>query len=169
MQKRLDLELYEKLVDAIAVSAEVQIRLKTALKEAFENPRSFYDEDEKYVLAWRGLTFSRHAHLTQKFVLIDKLIEANQMAEVDWKEDEEEVRDWINKILETKKYDFKLSGEIKYEDEETFEMLNLINDDELKTNGFCLEILDIDSDGYVFTIVPLDQKKLVAEMFARLK
>lgn len=169
MQEQVNLDFYEKVVEAIAVSEEFQTGLKSALKEAFENPRSFYDETEEYILAWRGLKFPKHQHLTAKFVLIDKMIAADQMTEIDWKEDEEEIRFWINKILKAKNYDFKLSGEIQFEDEDTFEILNLINASELKPNGFCIEILDIDSDSYVFTIVPIDKQKQITEMFAKLK
>jgi len=57
-------------------------------------------------LSERGLTFPDKANLTAKFVLVDTLIDNDQMAEVDWKEDEEEIRFAINCILNAKDYGF---------------------------------------------------------------
>ena len=80
-KKQIDLEFYQEVVDAIAVSGAFQNGLKTLLSEAFKKPRSFYDEDGEFILSERGLTFSRHRDSTPKFVLIDKMIGANQIAE----------------------------------------------------------------------------------------
>jgi hypothetical protein len=165
----IDLKLYMELIESIAVSEKLQADLKLALEEAFENPQSFYDQDGEYLLAWRGLNFSESSRLTPKFVLTDKMIEANQMAEIDWKEDEAEIRPIINQILRAKNFDFNISVEMKYENEDTFKILDLINGNELKANGYSLKCLDIDSDSYVFTVVTADQEKRVTEMFEKLK
>lgn len=80
-----DLHLYEKITDAVAVSEALKSELKKQLKQAFEDPKSFYDNDNEFILSERGLTFPANANLTAKFVLVDTLIDNDQMAEVDWK------------------------------------------------------------------------------------
>ena len=42
---------------------------------------------------------------------------------------------------------------------ETFEIIRVIDENELLPLGYCLEMLDVNSDSYVFTIVPLDKNK----------
>jgi hypothetical protein len=164
----IDLQFYEHVVDHIADSKELQEELKAMLKQAFDNPRSFYNASGDFILSERGLTYPGHSHLTRKFVLVDKMISAGQMIEVDWKEQETEIRHWIIAIAKKKGYDLPLSIENKY-GRDTFQVLCLINDKELEPMQYCLEILDIDSDSYVFTIVPLDKKQLVRNFFDKLK
>lgn len=165
-----NLESYEKAIEAIAVGDELQNNLRAAVREAFGNPQSFYDENGEYAPADRGMNYSSFGDLTTKMVLIDKMIEAGQMAEVDWKESEEEIRLWINHILKTKNYAFRISEpeEDLYEGKDTYTVINSINDSELKPNGFALEILDIGSDSYVFTIVLADTAAEVARLFRKL-
>ena len=152
----------------IAVSEVLQKDLKIKLKQAFENPKSFYDDDNEFILSDRGLTYPDDVALTPKFVLVDTMQDENQMAEIDWKEDEDEIQYAINRILKAKNF-ANISSEAKYDDSETFDILHLINDNELKLLGYSLEILDIDSDSYVFTIVPLEKHQDVATLFLRLK
>lgn len=165
---KLDFALYEETVNHIVVSEALQKDLKLKLKQAFEDPKSFYDDDNEFILSERGLTYPADVALTQKFVLIDTLQDEHQMAEVDWKEGEDEIRFAINAILEAKNYT-TISNDVKYDDSETFDILNLINDNELKSIGYSLEILDIDSDSYVFTIVPLEKYQEVTILFSKLK
>jgi len=164
-----DLQHYQQITEVVVVSEALKNELKQKLKQAFENPKSFYDSDNEFILSERGLTFPAKANLTAKFVLVDTLIDNDQMAEVDWKEDEEEVRFAINRILKAKNYGVALADECKYEDNETFEILEEIDTQELKPKGFSLEILDIDSDSYVFTIVPLTNHEEVSKMFNQIK
>ena len=42
---------------------------------------------------------------------------------------------------------------------ETFEIIRVIDENEWQPLGYCLEMLDVNSDSYVFTIVPLDKNK----------
>lgn len=163
-----DFALYEETVNHIAVSETLQNDLKLKLKQAFEDPKSFYDDDNEFILSERGLTYPDDVALTPKFVLIDTMEDEDQMAEVDWKEDEGEIRFAINAILEAKNY-ATISNDVKYDDSETSDILNLINDNELRSAGYSLEILDIDSDSYVFTIVPLENHQNVSELFLKLK
>lgn len=164
----LDLELFDQLVNIIVVSDTLKAEMKINLKQAFENAKSFYDDQNNFILSERGLTFTDHNLLTPKFVFIDTLIDNNQMAEVDWKEDEEEIRCAVNSILTAKKYNFKLSDLTIYDNEDTSEILELM-DEELKLFGYSLEIIDIDSDSYVFTIVPLSRQEEVSKLFGQLK
>lgn len=164
----LNLELYDKLVHMIVVSETLKAELKINIKQAFEDPKSFYDNQNNFILSERGLTFPGHNLLTPKFVLIDTLIDNNQMAEVDWKEDEEEIRFAVNSIVTAKKYNFKLSDVTIYDHEDTSEILELM-DEELKIFGYSLEIIDIDSDSYVLTIVPLSKQEEVSKLFGQLK
>jgi len=164
-----DLQLYEKTADRIVVSEALKNELRQKLKQAFENPKAFYDSDNEFILSERGLTFPADSQLTAKFVLVDTLIDNDQMAEVDWKEDEEEIRFAINRILKAKNYGVALADECKYDDNETFEILEEIDTQELKPKAFSLEILDIDSDSYVFTIVPLENHEEVSKMFNQIK
>jgi len=164
-----DLQRYREITEVVVVSDTLKNELNQKLKQAFENPQSFYDSDNEFILSERGLTFPANANLTAKFVLVDTLIDNDQMAEVDWKEDEEEIRFAINRILNAKKYGFVLTDECKYDDNETFEILELIDTHELKPKGFSLEILDIDSDSYVFTIVELKNHEEVSKMFNQIK
>lgn len=163
-----DFALYEETVNHIAVSETLQNDLKLKLKQAFEDPKSFYDDDNEFILSERGLTYPDDVALTPKFVLIDTMEDEDQMAEVDWKEDEDKIRFAINAILEAKNY-ATISNDVKYDDSETSDILNLINDNELKSAGYSLEILDIDSDSYVFTIVPLENHQNVSELFLKFK
>ena len=161
------LPVYLMLINYVAVPQAVKEEVHTSLIQAFENPKSFYDEEDEFILSDRGLTFATHKNLTPKFVFIDKLIEANQMAEVDWKADEEQIRFSINKILAAKNFDFKLLDEIKYS-VDALGIIQSINNLELKPAGYALALLDIDSDSYVFTVVLLTMQKEVEELFAQL-
>ncbi len=163
-----DLLTYENVVDNIAISKELQTEVKTMIKQAFQNPKSFYDESNEFILSDRGLTYPKDSNLTPKFVFVDKMISAGQMTEVDWKEEEEEIRLEITKIAEKKGYHLPLSAKIKYT-EDTSQTLLSINDKELEPMGYCLQIFDINSDSYVFTIVPLNKKQLITNMFNKLK
>lgn len=58
---------------------------------------------------------------------------------------------------------------MKYADLDISEIIKKINDDELKPMGHSLEILDINSDSYVFTIIPIDKHLDVSELFLKLK
>lgn len=165
---KADFAIYEETVNHIAVSEVLKNDLKLKLKQAFENPKSFYDDDNEFILSDRGLTYPDDVALTPKFVLVDTMQDENQMAEIDWKEDEDEIRYAINRILKAKNF-ANISSEAKYDDSETFDILHLINDNELKSVGYALEILDIDSDSYVFTIVPLEKHQEVATLFSKLK
>ena len=42
---------------------------------------------------------------------------------------------------------------------QTLETIQAIDENELLPLGYCLEMLDVNSDSYVFTIVPLDKNK----------
>lgn len=164
-----DLQRYEEIVEIVVVSEALKSQLKEKLKQAFENPKSFYDSDNEFILSERGLTFPADADLTAKFVLVDTLIDNDHMAEVDWKEDEEEIRFAINRILKAKNYRIAVTDECKYDDSETLEILEQIDIEELKPKGFSLEILDIDSDSYVFTIVALKDHEEISKMFNQIK
>jgi hypothetical protein len=168
MYFQADLPFYEDLVDLIAVSDELQMELKGMLKKAFDDPKWFYNDTGDFILSERGLTYLIHSRLTAKFVLVDKMIAAKQMVEVDWKEAEKEIRIWISEIAKAKSYDLPLSNEKRYTGD-TFETIFFINDRELEPMGYCLEILDIDSDSYVFAIIPLENQQRVHDMFDKLK
>lgn len=163
-----DISFYQDLVGQIAVSEELQMELRAILKQAFDDPKSFYNESGDFILSERGLTYSIHSGLTAKFVLVDKMIAAKQMMEVDWKEAEKEIRIWILEMAKAKGYDLPLSTEKRYT-VDTFETIFFISDKELEPMGYCLEILDIDSDSYVITIVPLEKQQMVHDMFEKLK
>lgn len=162
------LELYEKLVNIIVVSETLKADLKSNLKQALENPESFYDDQNDFILSERGLSFPDDTLLTPKFVLIDTLIENNLMAEVDWKEEEDEIRSAIISILTAKKYSCKLSDQSIYENCDAFEIIELIDKEELHPSGYSLEIIDIDSDSYVFTIIQLSNQEAVSNLFGQI-
>ena len=167
-KNKIDFEFYENVVENIVVSETLKSDLKTKIKSSFENPNSFYNERNEFILSERGLTYPKHKLLTPKFVLVDSLLEARQMTEVDWKEDEIEIRLWINEIAKTKGYKLNLPTDKKYGNE-TLDVIQNIDKHELRPLNYSLEILDIDSDSYVFTIIPLDRQKIVEELFAKLK
>lgn len=164
-----DLAFYEEVVDHIVISDALKNDLKVKLKQAFEDPKSFYDENNDFILSERGLSYPKDALLTPKFVLIDTLQDNGQMAEVDWKEEESEIRIFLNEIRMAKNYDFILSDDDLYEGHDTGEIIKLIDEKELKTKGYSIELLDINSDSYVFTIVPLNNKQEVKKMFEKLR
>ncbi|MHC5310366.1 DUF6630 family protein [Myroides sp. LJL116] len=169
VESKINVEFYQKLIDTIVTSESLKNELKIKIQQAFKNPKSFYDEDDEFILSERGLTFCEDDSLTPKFVLVDTLKDNDQMAEVDWKEDEHEIRFVLNKIIKAKGYNFKLSEDLSYQNNQTFEIIELINEKELKPIGFSLEILDIDSDSYVFTVIPSENQKEVQWMFDTLK
>jgi len=164
-----DLAFYEKVVDRIVISDTLKADLKIELKQAFEDPKSFYDDNNDFVLSERGLTYPKDALLTPKFVLIDTMHDNGEMAEADWKEEESEVRIFLNEIRMAKKYDFIISDDDLYEGHGTGEIINLIYERELMSQGYSIELLDINSDSYVFTVVPLKDKQEVKMMFEKLK
>jgi len=168
-QPLLDLIFYEALVDRIAVSDNLKRELKDELKKAFEKPKSFYDDNNEYILTDRGLRYSKGVSETAKFVLIDTLIDNGQMAEVDWKEEENEIRVFLNEIRIAKNYDLTIDDEDLHEGYNTGEILKLIDEKELKAQGYSLVILDINSDSYVFTIVSFNQKHEIEEMFVAMR
>jgi len=168
-EKHPNLEFYEEVVDNIIVSEALKSELRIKLKQSFENPKSFYDDKNEFILSERGLRYPKDILLTPKFVLIDTLENNDQMAEVDWKETEEEIRSSINRIIKAKNYSLKLNEDNRYDDTDTFEIIKSINDKELNPLGYYLEILDINSDSYVFTVVPLDQHQVVKKIFEKLR
>ena len=72
------------------VSESLKTELNTKLKQAFENPESFYNETNDFILSERGLTYPQNVSLTSKFVLVDTLIANDHMTEVDWKSSEKD-------------------------------------------------------------------------------
>lgn len=163
------LALYEKVVDLITVSGELRADLKSKLKEAFEHPASFYDDMNEFILSERGLTYPEDSSKTPKFVLIDTLIEYHEMAEVDWKECEEEIRFSLTTIISAMEYNLEFTLEDRYEGSHTYEVLEQIDRLELQPGGYALAILDIQSDCYVFTVVPLNKRDEVVSLFDQLK
>jgi hypothetical protein len=165
---RPGIEVYHAVIDLITVSNELKAQLSSDVQRAFEAPQSFYQEDE-YTLAERGLRFPKDGPLTPKFVLIDTLINHGQMAEVDWKASEEDLRFALNEILAAKGFPLDLPAAEQYDDPDTFSVFESIEAEELQPRGYCLAFLDIDSDSYVFTVVPLVQQPQVEELLAKLK
>jgi len=165
---RLDLDFYEIVIDNIAVSDEFKVELKESLKIAFNDPKYYYDDSGDFSLSERGLRYPNDVSLTPKFVLVDKMLTVGQMTEVDWKEEEEEIRFSIIEIVKAKGYELHIATDDKYT-LDTDEIISSINDNEIQPFGYSLEILDINSDSYVFTIVPADKKQLVRELFNKLK
>jgi hypothetical protein len=98
--KRPNFEFYERVVDYTVVSDSLRDDLKIKLKQAFEDPKSFYDHHNEFKLSDRGLTYPKDTLLTPKFVLVDTLQDNGQMAEVDWKEEESEIRTGIGLWLQ---------------------------------------------------------------------
>ncbi|WP_288428038.1 DUF6630 family protein [uncultured Spirosoma sp.] len=166
--KPVDLALPNKMIDLIAVSEKVRNELKVKLGQAVSNPKSFYDFKGNFYLSDRGLTYPKDADKTAKFVFVDTLIENGQMAEVDWKEEEAEMRFAINQILRAKHYDFIVSQDTVFVDgEDTLDMITQINDKELALAGYSLQSVDINSDSYVFTIVPISQAEEVRQLLMK--
>lgn len=164
---RPGIDVYQALIDLIVVSEALQTQLSADVQRAFDAPQSFYRDDE-YTLAGRGLTYPDDAPLTPKFVLIDTLINHGQMAEIDWQESEEDIRCAIYEIMEAKAIPFCLLGNDQYNGLDTFRVIEAIGREELHPTGYAITTLDINSDSYVFTIIPLDQQPEVEALFAQL-
>ncbi len=163
-----DIAAYNQAVQLVAIGDSLKDELTTKLQKAFSEPKLFYDEHDEYILAERGLMYPKHAKDTTKFVFIDTLIEKGQMAEVDWKAAEEDIRFGIAEIIKTKEYPVSFTVEDQFEEEDTYTVINLINQEELIPAGYALAILDIQSDCYVFTIIPLEQCEVVEAIFNQL-
>ena len=163
-----DLVFYEKIIELIVVSDTLKDTLKTNLKQVFENPKSFYGDNDEFILSDRGLTYTNDSLQTSKFVLIDIMRDNDEMTEIDWKESESEIRVYMNEIITAKNYDFAITYDDLYEGLDTDKILKLINEQELEPQGYSIVILDIGSDSYIFTIVPSKDKKEVKEMFEKL-
>jgi hypothetical protein len=162
------LVVYNQLIDQLVAEPALRATIYAAVARAFANPQSFYDEHQKYTLAIRGLTFAKHAALTPKFVFIDTLCAHNLMAEVDWKEEEGEIRQQVRAIMQARQYHVVISAEEQYEDEPTYEVIYLLDHEELGPDGYSLQTLDIQSDSYVFTIVRRQEATRVQELFRQL-
>ena len=163
-----DLAFYEKLIDLIVVSPTLQETLQINLKKAFEDPKSFYDDHNEFILSERGLTYPSDLSQTPKFVLIDLLEENGEMTEIDWKERESEIRLYLNQIRVAKKYNFSLVDDDLYTGFKTDKILRLIDEKELSPQGYSIAELDIGSDSHPLTIVPLEIVKEVKLMFQEL-
>lgn len=166
---KLNLEYYKGVIDTIVTSEGLKDDLNIKLKQAFENPKSFYNETNDFILSERGLTYPQNAAVTSKFVLVDTLIANDHMTEVDWKSSETEVRAAINHVLTGKNYSLSIPISNIFNKNDTFETIQAIDAEELRPAQYSLQILDIDSDSYVFTIVPLDKEQEVIEMFEKLR
>ncbi len=163
-----DFQFYEKIIELIVVSNALKKTLKTNLKQAFEEPKSFYDDNYEFILSERGLTYPKDSLDTSKFVLID-IMEANgEMTEIDWKEEESEIRIYLNEIILAKNYDFAITYDDLYEKSRTDKIIKLIDEKELKPLGYSIVDLDIGSDSYVLTIVPSIIAEEVKMMFDKL-
>lgn len=161
--------LYTQLIDILVTDSSRQSSLKELIARAFADPQSFYDEDYEFTLSDRGLTYPKDSKLTPKFVLIDTMMEYNQMAEVDWKEEEENIRFAVSRIIKAKRYLILFSEANKYNDETNASLLiEYINERELKPAGYALLILDIDSDSYVFTVIPDHQQETATDIYRKL-
>lgn len=101
--------------------------------------------------------------------MIDTLLGNGEMVEADWKDQEYEIRTLLHEIRIVKNYNFTISDDDLYEDHEVEEILKLIDEKELQPQGYSIEILDINSDSYVFTIIALADKEEVKNSFAQLK
>lgn len=164
-----DFSFYEGLIERITISGTLRNDLKREIKLALEDPKSFYDDSNEFILSERGLTYPSDAELTPKFVLIDILQNNGEMAEADWKEEESEIRILLNEIRMAKNFDFAISDDDLYEDKDTGEIIKLIDERELQTQGYTIALLDINSDSYVFTVVPLNAKQETEMMFKKLE
>ncbi|GEM_PF-1223335 len=164
-QTGASMEVYQKAVELVAVGNSFKTELISKLEQAFVDPGSFYDEYKEFTLSERGLSYPKDSKVTPKFVFIDTLIENGQMAEVDWKEAEEEIRFSIAEIIKAKEYPIIFAVEDQFEEEDTYTVINKINQKELLPEGYSLQILDIQSDCYVFTVVPLNRQKEVKGLF----
>lgn len=162
------LAIYNQLLAELVAEPALRATVYAAVARAFADPQSFYDEHHEYTLAMRGLTFPRHAALTPKFVLIDMLCSHNLLAEVDWKEAEDEIRQQVRAIMQARQYPVVVSIEEQYEDEPTHEVIYLLDHEELGPNGYSLQTLDIQADSYVFTIVRQEAAARVQELFRQL-
>ena len=163
------LSFYEAIVDLITVSNTLRSNLKAELKEAFEDPKSFYDDNNEFILSERGLSYPKDASVTPKYVLIDTLQDNGELAEVDWKEEESEIRILLTEISMAKEYDIRISNDDQYGDADTDKVLEYIEEKELKPQGYSIVFLDIDSDSFIFTIVPTPIEKEVKSMFEKIK
>lgn len=163
--KQVSLALYEELIDDIVTRPERKERLKQLITKAFSQPKSFFDEDNDFILSDRGLTYPEHIALTPKFVLVDKMMEDFQMAEVDWKEEEETIRCSIDSIIKAKEYPISFSLNGRYESLDPDNILQQISSLELKPQGYVLTVIDIDADSYVFTVIPAHLENRVRSIF----
>lgn len=164
-----NMELYRQAVDILTVTSALKNELNLKLEKAFKEPHVFYDDSSEFISSDRGLFYPRDVLLTPKFVFIDTLVDNRLMAEVDWKEAEEEIRFAISSIIKAKEYDLSFSLDNRYDGSDTFSVIEKINSDELRPNGYSLEILDIHSDCYVFTIVTREEQPLVRDLFEKMK
>ena len=164
-----DLSVYEAIVDQITISNTLRSELKADLKKAFEDPKSFYDDNNEFILSERRLKYPTDTSVTPKYVLLDTLQDNGEMAEADWKEDESEIRILLAEISMAKNYVITISNDDQYEDAETEEVFKFIDERELKPQGYSIVLLDIDSDSFVFTIVPTTIEKEVKAMFEKIK
>lgn len=168
VQEKADYAFYEKVINQVTISDSLKEELKTSIKEAFENPMSFYDDNNEYMLSDRGLMYPNNSSDTPLYVFIDTLKNNGHMTEIDWKEEEYDIRTEMNEILMAKEYSLALTYDDLYENKRTDKILELINKQELEPAGYSTAMIDIGSDSYVFTIVTLDKKQEIDAWFAKL-
>lgn len=164
-----DYEYYLGVVDSVVVSDSLKSALRESLKRAFDDPGSLYEDGGDFNLSERGLTYPADAGLTPKFVFVDSLLDHDEMTEVDWKAEEGDVRFALNHVLKARDCGLQLSLDERYDDADTYEALEKIDEAELRPSGFALALLDHNGDSYLITVVSLDRQQEIEAMFDRLR
>ncbi len=166
----VDYAFYQRLINTIVVSKELKVNVLRSVKKIFENDPKHYDPHIRSDLSQRGLTTKIPKNVIAEFILINQLIDQDEMTELDWKEEESEIRLSIKAIIVAKNYNCKLSLTDKFGKNTNIEkILEVIKKEEMEPFGYTIEDLDINSDSYVLTVVPLHLKKTVRMMFDDLK
>lgn len=164
-----DLEYYLGVVDSVVVSDSLMSALRESLERAFDDPGSIYEDGGDFNLSERGLTYPADAGLTPKYVFVDSLLDRDEMSELDWKAEEGDVRFALNHVLKARACGLQLSLDEQYDDADTYEVLEKIDEAELRPSGWALAFLDHDGDSYLITVVPLDRQQEIEAMFDRLR
>jgi hypothetical protein len=91
--------------------------------------------------------------------LVDGLGARGHLAEIDWKEDPDEIRDALDELLADDSFDWEWSEEEEVDEAPTEEFLQRVGD-RLHPKGIALAYIDIASDCY--PLVLLDRKNVKA-------
>jgi hypothetical protein len=152
---------------------EVIVKLEKKFLRYFDDPNTVF-QDGEYVYEtnreldeniYRGFS-DEDPNQTYFFIMLDTLINSNFISEADWKVEFEDFDHFLKRIIRTKGYNIQspvqdltelFSGELIFTAQEKF-----------KVTDYRLLLIDIESDCYVYTVIPKEEIDEIQAGFSKI-